>query len=83
MRLSLGTQMPSAYAELGETCAARPLETPSGLGLSPSGNPTLSRGRIPTPPPDGVGYAATTFRPVAFIYETLVTTEEQGGEHER
>ena len=36
----IGTQMPSAYAKLGETCAAT------------------------TPPPDGVGYAATTFRPV-------------------
>ena len=43
-----GTQVASRHAKLGETCAARPLETPSGLGLSPSGNPTLSRGRIPT-----------------------------------
>ena len=40
--------MTASYAELGETCVARPLETPAGLGLSPSGNPTLSRGRIPT-----------------------------------
>ena len=33
---------------MAKTDVARPLETPSGLGLSPSGNPTLSRGRIPT-----------------------------------